>query len=86
MANRTLVSRVKEMLDKRNIDYETHHITFKNKGKEYQVFRLGSGKYRLNIIKGNQCVSEDYTRARGNDLIHKLIEEIEADKYDDEND
>lgn len=88
MANRQVISRVKDLCDEKHIEYETNYITFSHNGLSYQVFRLGhdKGKYRLNIIKGKKCISEDFGTARFRDLLRKIKDGIEGNLNDDFND
>ena len=83
-----IIKQVVNILEKRDIDYERNYITFEHNNKHYQVFRLSRNKtlYRLNIIDGGQCYSQDYNHARINDMFSRLIRSLdEVNENDDSN-
>ena len=79
------IGKVINLLETKHIEYEQDYITFKYKGKRYQVFRVDkeTNVYRLNIIRGNKCVSEDFSLKRIDDLLTKIKYQIEWGDDDD---
>ena len=81
-----VICRLKSYLKHKDIDYETNYLTFEKNGTRYQVFRVDKDKrqYRLNIIKGNHCESEDYISDNYNELLQKINQRLEDTTNDND--
>lgn len=85
MRGKSLINCVKDICFARDIEYESQYLTFDYKGKHYQVYRINKGNriYRLQVKKGNKCISNDFSEKHHIELLTRLNEYFKG-VYDDD--